>query len=125
MTETISATRDLSSSQTESNSEVSFTSSDASNENALNGAIKDVFDESYEDQKENFRQLTRLPLISGIFFVVEKYGILNYFLEADPSVQEELYLKKLRQCMVIFDFSFDPLSDLKYKDVNFYQFFKK
>uniref|UniRef100_A0A8C2WER3 Serine/threonine protein phosphatase 2A regulatory subunit n=1 Tax=Cyclopterus lumpus TaxID=8103 RepID=A0A8C2WER3_CYCLU len=31
--------------------------------------------------------------------------------------QEELFLQKLRQCCVLFDFVSDPLSDLKYKEV--------
>ena len=31
--------------------------------------------------------------------------------------REELFIKKLQQCCVIFDFNIDPLSDLKYKEV--------
>ena len=31
--------------------------------------------------------------------------------------QEELFIQKLQQCCVIFDFSIDPLSDLKWKEV--------
>ena len=31
--------------------------------------------------------------------------------------REELFIQKLRQCCVIFDFNLDPLSDLKYKEV--------
>ncbi|XP_068457984.1 serine/threonine-protein phosphatase 2A 56 kDa regulatory subunit delta isoform isoform X3 [Clinocottus analis] len=31
--------------------------------------------------------------------------------------QEELFVQKLRQCCVLFDFVSDPLSDLKYKEV--------
>jgi serine/threonine-protein phosphatase 2A regulatory subunit B' len=37
--------------------------------------------------------------------------------EADPNVKEELFLEKIRQCCVVFDFASDPLSDLKYKEV--------
>lgn len=103
MTEAITSVRDITSNQAESNSEISFTSSEASNDNILNDVTKDknICDDSYIDQKENPRLLTRLPLIS----------------EADLNVQEELFLKKLEQCMVIFDFLLDPLSDLKYKDI--------
>lgn len=37
--------------------------------------------------------------------------------EAEPSAREELFVQKLRQCSVVFDFATDPLSDLKYKEV--------
>lgn len=36
--------------------------------------------------------------------------------EVPPSEREELFLQKLRQCCVLFDFS-EPLSDLKWKEV--------
>ncbi len=38
------------------------------------------------------------------------------FAEADPSDREDLFIKKLRQCCVIFDFT-EPLDDLKWKEV--------
>lgn len=70
MTEAITSVRDITSNQAESNSEISFTSSEASNDNILNDVTKDknICDDSYIDQKENPRLLTRLPLISGILF---------------------------------------------------------
>uniref|UniRef100_A0A8C2TXI5 Serine/threonine protein phosphatase 2A regulatory subunit n=1 Tax=Coturnix japonica TaxID=93934 RepID=A0A8C2TXI5_COTJA len=34
-----------------------------------------------------------------------------------PSLLEELFIQKLRQCCVLFDFISDPLSDLKFKEV--------
>ncbi|XP_060536591.1 serine/threonine-protein phosphatase 2A 56 kDa regulatory subunit gamma isoform isoform X1 [Cylas formicarius] len=37
--------------------------------------------------------------------------------EAAPSDREELFIQKLRQCCVLFDFAADPLSDLKWKEV--------
>ncbi|KAM4591578.1 serine/threonine-protein phosphatase 2A 56 kDa regulatory subunit delta isoform 1-T1 [Odontesthes bonariensis] len=37
--------------------------------------------------------------------------------DAPPIEQEELFVQKLRQCCVLFDFISDPLSDLKYKEV--------
>ncbi|XP_074640009.1 serine/threonine-protein phosphatase 2A 56 kDa regulatory subunit delta isoform-like isoform X2 [Tubulanus polymorphus] len=37
--------------------------------------------------------------------------------DATPAEREELFIKKLRQCCVLFDFVQDPLSDLKWKEV--------
>jgi serine/threonine-protein phosphatase 2A regulatory subunit B' len=37
--------------------------------------------------------------------------------DASVANREELFIQKLRQCCVIFDFNLDPLSDLKYKEV--------
>uniref|UniRef100_A0AAQ4RLH1 Serine/threonine protein phosphatase 2A regulatory subunit n=1 Tax=Gasterosteus aculeatus aculeatus TaxID=481459 RepID=A0AAQ4RLH1_GASAC len=37
--------------------------------------------------------------------------------DSPPVEQEELFVQKLRQCCVLFDFISDPLSDLKYKEV--------
>ncbi|XP_069394833.1 serine/threonine-protein phosphatase 2A 56 kDa regulatory subunit delta isoform isoform X2 [Paralichthys olivaceus] len=37
--------------------------------------------------------------------------------DAPPVECEELFVQKLRQCCVLFDFVSDPLSDLKYKEV--------
>ncbi|XP_028844671.1 serine/threonine-protein phosphatase 2A 56 kDa regulatory subunit delta isoform isoform X1 [Denticeps clupeoides] len=37
--------------------------------------------------------------------------------DAPPIDREELFIQKLRQCCVLFDFVTDPLSDLKYKEV--------
>ncbi|XP_044013493.1 serine/threonine-protein phosphatase 2A 56 kDa regulatory subunit gamma isoform-like isoform X3 [Aphidius gifuensis] len=34
-----------------------------------------------------------------------------------PNEREELFIQKLRQCCVLFDFEADPLSDLKWKEV--------
>lgn len=44
-----------------------------------------------------------------------KYYFL--FLDATPAEREELFIQKLRQCCVLFDFMQDPLSDLKWKEV--------
>ena len=41
----------------------------------------------------------------------------NFIVEATPAEREELFIKKIRQCMALFDFVQDPLSDLKWKDV--------
>nr|XP_053643297.1 serine/threonine-protein phosphatase 2A 56 kDa regulatory subunit delta isoform-like [Cherax quadricarinatus] len=37
--------------------------------------------------------------------------------DAQPNEREELFIQKIRQCGVIFDFITDPLSDLKWKEV--------
>lgn len=37
--------------------------------------------------------------------------------DAPLMEREELFVQKLRQCCVLFDFVSDPLSDLKYKEV--------
>lgn len=39
------------------------------------------------------------------------------FIDATPAEREELFVQKLQQCMVLFDFVQDPLSDLKWKEV--------
>ena len=39
------------------------------------------------------------------------------FVDASQDKREDLFVQKLRQCCVIFDFALDPLSDLKYKEV--------
>ncbi|XP_075471170.1 serine/threonine-protein phosphatase 2A 56 kDa regulatory subunit gamma isoform isoform X5 [Ascaphus truei] len=37
--------------------------------------------------------------------------------DVPPAEQEKLFIQKLRQCCVLFDFVSDPLSDLKWKEV--------
>lgn len=39
------------------------------------------------------------------------------FSDAAPADREELFIQKLRQCCVLFDFATDPLSDLKWKEI--------
>lgn len=39
------------------------------------------------------------------------------FTDVPPAEQEKLFIQKLRQCCVLFDFVSDPLSDLKWKEV--------
>lgn len=38
------------------------------------------------------------------------------FLESEAKEREELLIKKIRQCCVLFDFT-EPLDDLKWKEV--------
>ena len=38
--------------------------------------------------------------------------------DAAPDEVEALFIQKLEQCMVLFDFVQDTLSDLKWKEVN-------
>lgn len=37
--------------------------------------------------------------------------------DSPTQEREELFIQKLRQCCVLFDFVSDPLSDLKFKEV--------
>lgn len=37
--------------------------------------------------------------------------------DVPPAEQEKLFIQKVRQCCVLFDFLSDPLSDLKWKEV--------
>lgn len=37
--------------------------------------------------------------------------------DAAPAEKEELFVQKIQQCCVLFDFVADPLSDLKWKEV--------
>ncbi len=37
--------------------------------------------------------------------------------DAQPNEREELFIEKVKQCQVLFDFVSDPLSDLKWKEV--------
>jgi len=37
--------------------------------------------------------------------------------DASPAERESLFLQKIGQCTVVFDFVHDPLSDLKWKEV--------
>ena len=50
--------------------------------------------------------------------ITDKY--MSYFVsnvDTRPEDREKLFVKKLQQCCVIFDFVSDPLSDLKWKEV--------
>merc|ERR1719383_827577 len=42
---------------------------------------------------------------------------LALLMEVPAAEREELFIKKIRQCSVLFDFVTDPLSDLKWKEV--------
>ncbi|XP_067222900.1 serine/threonine-protein phosphatase 2A 56 kDa regulatory subunit gamma isoform isoform X4 [Chanodichthys erythropterus] len=42
---------------------------------------------------------------------------LDALTDVAPAEQEKLFVQKLRQCCVLFDFLSDPLSDLKWKEV--------
>jgi len=39
------------------------------------------------------------------------------YLDVAASEREALFTEKLRQCMTLFDFIQDPLSDLKWKEI--------
>lgn len=40
-----------------------------------------------------------------------------FFPDSTPAEREDLFIQKIRQCCVLFDFVIDPLSDLKWKEV--------
>ena len=45
---------------------------------------------------------------------------LSALKDVPQSAKEELFIQKVRQCQVLFDFVADPLSDLKWKEVRSY-----
>lgn len=45
------------------------------------------------------------------------FSFFFHFSDVPPADQEKLFIQKLRQCCVLFDFVSDPLSDLKWKEV--------
>ncbi|XP_076464639.1 serine/threonine-protein phosphatase 2A 56 kDa regulatory subunit gamma isoform-like isoform X2 [Babylonia areolata] len=45
---------------------------------------------------------------------LQKLALLK---DATPAEREDLFIQKIRQCIVLFDFVQDPLSDLKWKEV--------
>jgi len=42
---------------------------------------------------------------------------VSLFSDAPPNEREQLFVQKIEQCCILFDFAMDPLSDLKYKEV--------
>lgn len=66
-----------------------------------------------------------VPVLSGIESILHKKlqtcsfpaFVRFHFLDVPPAEQEKLFIQKLRQCCVLFDFVSDPLSDLKWKEV--------
>ncbi|XP_062948203.1 serine/threonine-protein phosphatase 2A 56 kDa regulatory subunit gamma isoform isoform X3 [Cynocephalus volans] len=64
-------------------------------------AKKDKRQNSSRFSASNNRELQKLPSLKDV----------------PPADQEKLFIQKLRQCCVLFDFVSDPLSDLKWKEV--------
>uniref|UniRef100_A0A8C1MEG8 Serine/threonine protein phosphatase 2A regulatory subunit n=1 Tax=Cyprinus carpio TaxID=7962 RepID=A0A8C1MEG8_CYPCA len=60
---------------------------------------------------------------SAVFFLITystgltTVSALLVLPDVAPAEQEKLFVQKLRQCCVLFDFLCDPLSDLKWKEV--------
>lgn len=48
---------------------------------------------------------------------MESTNHCSYWIDASPAEREELFVQKIQQCCVLFDFVADPLSDLKWKEV--------
>lgn len=55
---------------------------------------------------------------SSRFIIPKQHEVetLPQLKDAPPNEREELFIQKLRQCCVLFDFS-EPLNDLKYKEI--------
>uniref|UniRef100_A0A671T4D1 Serine/threonine protein phosphatase 2A regulatory subunit n=1 Tax=Sinocyclocheilus anshuiensis TaxID=1608454 RepID=A0A671T4D1_9TELE len=62
--------------------------------------------------KVNLRPYSRI--VSNHLMTVSALLVLS---DVAPAEQEKLFIQKLRQCCVLFDFLSDPLSDLKWKEV--------
>lgn len=43
--------------------------------------------------------------------------VVCLFLDVPPNEREQLFVQKIQQCCILFDFAMDPLSDLKFKEV--------
>ena len=56
-------------------------------------------------------------MISNVCIMHVHAFVITAYTDAAINQREELLIQKLHQCSVIFDFSLDPLSDLKYKEV--------
>lgn len=53
-----------------------------------------------------------------VLFPQGRFWFLFYFSpDSTPAEREDLFIQKIRQCCVLFDFVIDPLSDLKWKEV--------
>ncbi|PWA22548.1 hypothetical protein CCH79_00015128 [Gambusia affinis] len=69
------------------------------------------------------REVVRLLDDSGVALMfppvhtVETGNSYFHLIDVAPAEQEKLFIQKLRQCCVLFDFLSDPLSDLKWKEV--------
>ena len=51
-------------------------------------------------------------LLINSFLILNLFPLLSHFADVPSSEQEELFIRKLRQCCVAFDFM-DPVADLK------------
>ncbi|KAK3742246.1 hypothetical protein QZH41_009008 [Actinostola sp. cb2023] len=78
------------------------------------------------------RELVKLPLLKGLKLILPtitpvycygespppgQYVSFIYFPDCPVGEREDLFVQKLQQCCVMFDFAVDPLSDLKYKEI--------
>lgn len=52
-----------------------------------------------------------------IFLSLKQSMWFFLYIDVPAAEQEKLFIQKLRQCCVLFDFIADPLSDLKWKEV--------
>lgn len=85
--------------------------------------IVKLYDQSYMSRmgnihklKNKFKKLRRSSSTSATPAQI-LYSCFFVSSDASASEREELFIQKLRQCCVLFDFVSDPLSDIKYKEV--------
>ena len=62
-------------------------------------------------------RLIRVDLSNNLQSLKMCVCVCFLFSDVAPAEQEKLFIQKLRQCCVLFDFLSDPLSDLKWKEV--------
>lgn len=60
---------------------------------------------------------SKLPGFRDYLLTPDLFFPLPPSADVPPAEQEKLFIQKLRQCCVLFDFVSDPLSDLKWKEV--------
>ena len=54
---------------------------------------------------------------SLVIIVIILVLLLFFFVDVTPAERESLFLQKIGQCSVVFDFVHNPLSDMKWKEV--------
>ncbi|XP_053673075.1 serine/threonine-protein phosphatase 2A 56 kDa regulatory subunit gamma isoform-like isoform X2 [Anopheles nili] len=93
-------------------------SSGSNNNNSISGS-NGHNSKQYGPSQPPLSSLEKRPSSASGRLIIPKYNeieTLPPLKEANPADREELFIQKLRQCCVLFDFS-EPLNDLKYKEI--------
>ncbi|KAL0269667.1 UNVERIFIED_CONTAM: hypothetical protein PYX00_007317 [Menopon gallinae] len=69
---------------------------------------------AYVAKEDNTSSSNEVPTRTSNDCFVKQLPLL---LEVPSNEKEDLFIQKIRQCCVLFDFASDPLSDLKWKEV--------